>query len=146
MEKLSRYRKGLVLAAFVLDCSVAISWLMPDEYFEAHFLDQVAEKGAIVPSLWSLEVGNVLLLAERHKRISAEQRHKALYTLLELPIIVDPMTSHHAWLETMELAERYGLTLYDASYLELALRRSLPLATFDKPLKRAAELAGVAQP
>jgi len=116
---------------------------MPDESFDIPSLDQVAEKGALVPSLWPLEVGNVLLIAERHKRISSEQRHKALYTLTELPITVDPMTSHHAWLETMELAERYGLTLYDASYLELSLRRSLPLATFDKALKKAAHLAGV---
>ena len=116
---------------------------MPDESFDASSLNHVAEKGAIVPSLWSLEIGNVLLIAERNKRISSEQRHKALYVLAELPIVVDTMTSQHAWLETMELAERYGLTLYDASYLELALRRSLPLATFDKALKRAAELAGI---
>ncbi len=143
MEELSRYRKVLGLAAFVLDCSVAISWLMPDESFDAHSLEQVVEKGAIVPSLWTLEIGNVLLIAERNKRISSEQRHKALYTLTELPIIVDTQTTHHAWLETMDLAERYGLTLYDATYLELSLRRSLPLATFDKFLKRVAEMAGV---
>src|SRR5436190_7040881 len=116
---------------------------MPDESFDAHSLNRVIEKGAIVPSLWSLEVGNVLLIAERNKRISLEQRHKALYTLTELPIIIDAITSLHAWLETMELAERYGLTLYDASYLEVSLRRSLTLVTFDKSLKRAAILAGV---
>lgn len=144
MEELSGYGKGLILASVVLDCSVVLSWLMPDESFDAFSLDQVAEKGAIVPSLWSLEVGNVLLIAERHNRISSEQRHKALYTLTELPIIIDTMTSHHAWLESMELAERYDLTLYDASYLELALRRSLPLVTLDKALKKAATLAGVA--
>lgn len=119
---------------------------MPDEFFDAHFLDQVIEKGAIVPSLWSLEIGNVLLMAERHKRITREQRHKALYTLTELPITVDTMTAHNAWLETLELAERYGLTLYDASYLELSLRRSLPLATYDSALKQAAEKAGVSSP
>jgi predicted nucleic acid-binding protein len=116
---------------------------MPDESSDTSLLDQVVEKGALVPSLWSLEVGNVLLIAERNKRISSKQRHMVLHTLTELPITIDVMTSHHAWLETMELAERYGLTLYDASYLELALRRSLPLATFDKALKRAADLAGV---
>ncbi len=143
MEKLSRYRKGLTLSAFVLDCSVTISWFMPDESFDFNFLDQVAEKGAIVPSLWSLEIGNVLLIAERKKRITLEQRQKAIHILTELPIVFDTMTSNHAWLETMELAERYNLTLYDASYLELSLRRSLPLATFDKSLKKAAELSGV---
>ena len=133
----------MILAAFVLDCSVTVSWLMPDESFDLNLLDQVVEKGAIVPSLWSLEIGNVLLIAERKKRITLEQRQKAIHTLSELPIVVDTLTSDHAWLETMELAERYDLTLYDASYLELALRRSLPLATFDKSLKRAAEQASV---
>jgi predicted nucleic acid-binding protein len=131
------------MSAFVLDCSVAVSWLMPDESLGLNLLDQVAEDGAIVPSLWSLEIGNVLLIAERKKRITLEQRQKALHILTELPIVVDTMTSNHAWLETMELAERYNLTLYDASYLELSLRRSLPLATFDKALKIAADLAGV---
>jgi predicted nucleic acid-binding protein len=132
-----------ILSAFVLDCSVTISWFMPDESFDFNFLDQVAEEGAIVPSLWSLEIGNVLLIAERKKRITLEQRQKAIHILSELPIVVDTMTSNHAWLETMELAERHNLTLYDASYLELSLRRSLPLATFDKSLKKAAELSGV---
>jgi predicted nucleic acid-binding protein len=131
------------LPGFVLDCSVAISWLTPDEASDFSFLDLVAEKGAVVPSLWSLEIGNVLLIAERKKRITLEQRQKAIHTLAELPISVDMMTSDHAWLETLELAERYSLTLYDASYLELALRRSLPLATFDSSLKQAAQLAGV---
>lgn len=131
------------MSSFVLDCSVAVSWLMPDESLSLNLLDQVAEDGAIVPSLWSLEIGNVLLIAERKKRITLEQRQKAIHILTELPIVVDMMTSNHAWLETMELAERYNLTLYDASYLELSLRRSLPLATFDKALKIAADLAGV---
>jgi len=115
---------------------------MPDESFDFNFLDRVAEEGAIVPSLWSLEIGNVLLIAERKKRITLEQRQKAIHILTELPIVVDTMTSNHAWLETMELAERYNLTLYDASYLELSLRRSLPLVTFDNSLKKAAELSG----
>jgi len=116
---------------------------MPDEHADPSLLDLVAEKGAVVPSLWPLEIGNVLLIAERKKRITLEQRKKAIHTLAELPISVDMMTSDHAWLETMELAERYSLTLYDASYLELALRRSLTLATLDSSLNQAAQLAGV---
>jgi predicted nucleic acid-binding protein len=143
MEKLSRYGKGLNLSAFVLDCSVTISWFMPDESFDFNFLNKVSKEGAIVPSLWPLEIGNVLLMSERKMRITLEQRQKALHVLTELPIIVDTMTSNNAWLETMELAERCNLTLYDASYLELSLRRSLPLATFDKQLKKAAGLSGV---
>ena len=116
---------------------------MPDESFDLNFLNQVSKEGAIVPSLWPLEIGNVLLLSERKMRITLEQRQKAIHVLTELPIIVDTMTSHNAWLETMELAERHNLTLYDASYLELSLRRSLPLATSDKKLQKAAELSGV---
>ena len=129
------------MAAFVLDCSVTIAWLMPDENQAKDFLQDVVDQGAIVPSLWPLEVGNVLLIAERKKRITLEQRRAALYTLGELPITIDRDTSTHAWLETMTLAEQYNLTLYDASYLELALRRSLPLLTFDVALKQAAALA-----
>ena len=86
------------MAAFVLDCSVTVSWLMPAESPNLNILDQVVEKGAIVPSLWSLEIGNVLLMAERKKRITLEQRQKAIHTLAELPIVVDTLTSDHAWL------------------------------------------------
>lgn len=131
------------MTSIVLDSSVAISWLMPDEEGSQFLLEHVTQKGAIVPSLWSLEIGNVLLMACRKKRISDEQRNQALHSLANLPITIDTATSEQAWQETLELAVRYELTLYDASYLELALRRSLPLATFDGALQRAAELAGV---
>lgn len=116
---------------------------MPDESSDFNLLDRVADEGATVPSIWSLEIGNVLLMAERKMRITREQRQKSLHVLTELPIIVDTTTANYAWLETMELAERYNLTLYDASYLELSLRCSIPLATFDKSLKKATELSGV---
>ncbi len=85
MEKISRYGKALTLVAFVLDCSVTVSWLMPDEYFDSNLLNQVVERGAVVPSLWSLEIGNVLLIAERKKRITAKHRQRSIHTLAELP-------------------------------------------------------------
>ena len=132
-----------MLAACVLDCSVAMSWFLPDESSNVDLLNHIVKNGAIVPALWTIEVGNVLLVSHRNKRITSEQCHQALYALKELPIIIDSMTSQNAWLETMTLAERYELTLYDACYLELSLRLSLPLATFDKALKKAAEKAGV---
>jgi predicted nucleic acid-binding protein len=134
------------MTCFVLDCSVAISWLMPDEEnsLSSALLKQVAKKGAIVPVIWHLEVGNVLLVAQRNNRITSEQRHSALYTLDELPITVDKLTSNHAWQETMALAEFYNLSLYDACYLELALRMNIPIATFDKQLKKAAQKRNVA--
>jgi predicted nucleic acid-binding protein len=133
------------VAGFVLDCSVAVSWLIPDEKnsISLSVLEKVAEKGAIVPSIWHLEIGNVLLVTEHRGRITLEQRRSALHTLDELPIIIDTLTSHHAWQETIELAESYGLSLYDASYLELALRMNIPIATFDRQLKQAAHKRNV---
>lgn len=128
------------MTALVLDCSVTISWLMPDEKLDNSFkiLELVAKKGVIVPAIWHLEVANVLLVAQRNRRITSEQRLSSLFILSELPISIDKSTSNHAWLETMELAEKYDLSLYDASYLELAIRLSIPIATFDKQLKNAA--------
>lgn len=133
------------MSSLVLDCSVTISWFMSDETssLSLDILDDVGKNGAIVPTIWQLEVGNVLLISQRNKRITKEQRHSALYVLNELPINIDQSTSKHAWEETTELAERYSLSLYDACYLELSLRYSLPLATFDNHLKQAAKSAGV---
>lgn len=130
------------MSGFVLDCSVAISWIiMQDESSDAssHMLELAATEGAIVPSIWPLEIGNVLLNAERNKRITLQQRRSAIFTIGELPIKIDDLTAQHAFLETTSLAETHGLTLYDACYLELAIRYSLPLATFDKQLKLAAK-------
>jgi predicted nucleic acid-binding protein len=133
------------MSPIILDCSVTISWFIPDE-FSKNSLDirnKISEEGAIVPTIWSLEVGNVLLISERRKRITKEQRKIALYTLNELPIKTDELTFENAWFETIELAEKYNLTLYDACYLELSLRCNSLLATFDNNLKEAAKLAGV---
>lgn len=131
------------MTSLVLDCSVTISWFMPNEYSTLSWdiLNQVANKGAIVPTLWQLEVGNVLLIAERKNRITKEQRLKAISALNDLPITINQNT--HIWLQVMELAELYKLTSYDASYLELCIRYNLPLATFDKELQTAAKIAGI---
>ena len=132
------------MAFVVVDCSVAISWFMSDESDNGiNLLARVAEEGAIVPSLWPIEVGNVLLVSERNKRITKNQLHSAIHALKELPIEIDSETYKNAWSESIELAEQYSLSLYDATYLELSLRTCLPLATFDKQLKRAAESSGV---
>ena len=133
------------MSPIILDCSVTISWFIPDE-FSKNSLDirnKISEEGAIVPTIWSLEVGNVLLISERRKRITKEQRQKALYILKDLPIKTDELTFKNAWFETIELAEKYNLTLYDACYLELVLRYNSILATFDNNLKQAAKLAGI---
>ena len=101
-------------------------------------LNHVSEAGAVVPSLWRLEVANAFQSALRRKRISPKYRDESLVELGELPITLDADTDTYAWTTTLRLAERFGLTIYDAAYLELAQRRSLPLATLDNELREAA--------
>jgi len=101
-------------------------------------LARVIESGAWVPGLWRLEIGNVLEMGVRKGRTDAAFRDAALADLALLPISVDPETDRHAWGATVKLAARHRLTLYDAAYLELARRRSLPLATLDAELRVAA--------
>jgi len=133
------------MAVFVLDCSVSIAWVMKDEEntISNTILQKLSTESAIVPSIWKLEIGNVLLSCQRNNRISKEHRLRALYIYDELPIATDTFTGKYAWQETIELADRYSLSLYDACYLELAMRLKLPLATFDKQLKKACDTARV---
>ena len=130
----------------ILDASVAISAVIEEASSPvAHdILQRVAQHGAIVPNVWHLEVGQTLLIAERRKKIDAARREEACRSFLDLPVTVDAETFGRAWTDTMALAVKWRLTVYDAAYLELCVRRSLPLATFDKALRRAAAEAGVA--
>jgi predicted nucleic acid-binding protein len=133
------------VTALAVDCSATIAWFMPDEasaQSEA-VRTRVTDEGAIVPALWPIEVGNTFLLAVRYRRISAEQRIRAVQALTALPISIDDETLSRAWQETSTLAERFRLTLYDACYLELAQRRNLPLATLDRELRTAATALGL---
>ena len=129
----------------VLDSSVALAWVLPGEGSDATeaLLDEIAAAGAAAPGLWPLETANVLLQAEKARRITGDERRRALTTLAALPIHVDPDTAAQAWDRTLALAERQDLTLYDASYLELALRLALPLASLDRKLRHAAAASGV---
>ncbi|MGO8867919.1 MAG: type II toxin-antitoxin system VapC family toxin [Alphaproteobacteria bacterium] len=131
--------------SLVLDSSAALAWIFGDETTEAirELFDQVAESGAVVPALWRLEVANSLTVALRRGRIDASFRRAALADLALLDITADKSTDDHAWTETLELADRFGLTLYDAAYLELAQRRALPLATLDDDLRAAARVLGM---
>jgi predicted nucleic acid-binding protein len=99
-----------------------------------------------VPGLWRLEVANAFQSALPRKRISPEYRDKSLAELAQLPIAVDADTATYAWTATLSIAERFGLTIYDATYLELARRRNLPLATLDLELRAAAATLDVALP
>ena len=125
----------------VIDASLTLSWYFEDETTPATeaVLYRVAETGAIVPTLWRLEVANGFLAAVRRKRITADYRDESLTELSELTVTVDPDTDTFAWMTTLRLAERFGLTVYDAAYLELARRQALPLATLDVALGGAAE-------
>lgn len=134
--------------SLVLDASVTIAWA----FEEAHtppvlaLLGRVTAEGAEVPGLWPLEVLNVLALAlaRRRDRLPKERMEVITSQIQGLPIAVDAETPAQAWNATLALAERHGLTVHDACYLELALRRGLPLASFDERLRAAAEAAGVA--
>lgn len=129
----------------VLDSSAALAWVLPSEGGpEADaLLDQVADAGAAAPGLWPLEVANTLLMAERRGRITLAERQEALSVLADLPIQIDAHTAGHAWTDTLAVAAAHQLTVYDASYLELAMRLSLPIASLDQALCRAAERCGV---
>ena len=94
--------------------------------------------------LWPLEALNSLLVAERRGRLDAPRRHRLAGFLQALPVTLDPNTAGQAWTATAYLAERHGLSAYDAAYLELALRHQLPLASLDRPLRSAASTLGLA--
>jgi predicted nucleic acid-binding protein len=132
--------------SLVIDSSMTLAWYFEDEKTDASIavLNRVAESGAVVPALWHLEVLNGLQVAVRRNRITAAYRDASLADLGALVIAVDPGTNEHAWSATLRLCERFNLTAYDAAYLELALRRQLPLATLDGTLIRAAQGEGVA--
>jgi predicted nucleic acid-binding protein len=130
---------------FVLDCSAALPWVFASEATkETHALHAVLVGGgkALVPALWHLELGNVLVGAKRKGRIDRAGVEKFLSTLGLYDIEVDGETMSLAWSKTLALAESYGLTVYDAAYLELALRKGLPLASLDEPLRKAMKQAG----
>jgi predicted nucleic acid-binding protein len=129
----------------VIDSSVALAWCFPDEQdtYSQSVLDVLATETAIVPDLWHLEVANTLLVGERRKRSTQANTVTWLGFLSSLPIEVDEETKAHAIGDTISLARDHGLSVYDAAYLELAMRRGLPLATLDDKLKAAAQAAGV---
>lgn len=131
--------------SLVLDCSVTLAWLLPDEDSEPAqaVLDRIVASRAWVPTLWRLEVASSLQSAVRRQRIDAVFRDASLADLDLLNIQVDPDTAGFAWGDTLRLSDTHGLTVYDAAYLELALRLSLPLASLDGPLRRAAAKCNV---
>lgn len=128
----------------VIDASVTLSWVYTDEHSAASdaLLARVSDQGAVVPSLWRLEIASALQTGIKRKRIDATYRDAAIQKLLSLPIETDPHSNDFAWTTTLQLAAAHQITVYDAPYLELALRRGLPLATRDDQLAAAAGRAG----
>ncbi|MBN2495003.1 MAG: type II toxin-antitoxin system VapC family toxin [Deltaproteobacteria bacterium] len=125
---------------FVVDNSVVMGWCFEDEsseYADA-VLDRLTKSEAIVPGIWPLEVVNVLLLAERRGRISRSGAMRFIELLRSLPIVVEQEPPGRVFSEIRSLAREAEITAYDASYLDLALRDGLPVASLDKAMRRAA--------
>ena len=131
------------MTAFVLDCSAVLCWCFADEATDRshRLLGAVEAKGAVVPSIWHYEVANVLVHAEKRGRLPAGAARSRLDWLSELPIQADRTDVFRLWGPVFDLSRTEGLTIYDASYLDLALRTGLPLASKDRELVAAARRA-----
>ena len=139
--------KAAAIKRFVVDASVTLAWCFPGEGTNGTeaLLDQLATgSAAIAPSIWPFEVANALLMGERRKRITMAQVTAMLERIAGLPISLDPIWLDSLFGQVLSLARQQHLTEYDASYIELALRENLPLATLDDQLRRAARNAGIA--
>lgn len=128
---------------FVVDNSVVSGWYLEDQAtpYTEHIATLLADERACAPALWELELTNVLRTSCLRQRLTAEKAQQILAHIARLPIDTD---RHAVPLpELLALALRFSLSSYDATYLELALRRQLPLATRDNALRAAALAAGV---
>ncbi len=130
-----------MMPSFVLDCSVTMAWCFADERTSAAaaLQDRLTTEAAVVPAHWFLEVGNVLIMAEKHKRIVAPDAAQFLALLRILDIRADHETAPRTFDHLLPLCRAHHLTTYDAAYLDLAMRLQLPLATLDKDLRKAAK-------
>jgi predicted nucleic acid-binding protein len=131
----------------VLDASMALAWLLErkdpiEAALAREALDAVRASGAMVPALWYPEVANALLLAERQRVVTAQGSATFLSGLSIWEIVQDPVPPALSQAQAILLGRIYNLTAYDATYLELAMRRGAVLATFDRKLAGAARAAG----
>ncbi len=137
------------MAEFVLDASVAISWCFPgdpteDTAYSRFVLSQLANQDAVVPDIWAFEIANIIFVSfAKRRRITESQIEDYLARLKALPIRAE---SSDIWSNVglQSLARKHNLAAYDVAYLDLALRRDVPLATSDSPLEAAAVSEGIA--
>lgn len=130
---------------FVLDNSVTMAWCFADEHdaYAQDVLKSLPQATVLVPTIWPLEVANALVSGERRGRITQADATTFLGILGSLPIAVDHETSERAFVDVLNIARAHGVSAYDAAYLELAMRRGLPIAALDGKLKTAASVLGV---
>ena len=131
------------MITLVVDASIAAAWMLPDEQSDLAdaVIDNIGNTQAFVPALFWFEIRNLLIANERRRRIDPAKVDRLLSDLEDLGLAIDTTPSSE---DVLGLARRYGLTIYDAAYLELALRRSATLATLDGKLAIAARKAGIA--
>jgi predicted nucleic acid-binding protein len=131
---------------WVIDSSIALAWALPDETSKEadRFLSRISIRNILwVPALWWYEMANALLMAQRRKRLTDAERIRLMELYRVLPIRTDTMLDSDIMGRFQRLGMDYDLSAYDAAYLELAQRRGLGLATFDRPLRSAAQRAGI---
>lgn len=130
---------------FIIDCSMTMAWFFPDEATSAtqQIQDRLISEAVLVPSLWFLEVSNVLAMAEKRKRTTPTDSTQFLLQLQIFDIQPDDSWHLRAFDHLLPLCRKHGLTSYDAAYLDLALRSQLPLATLDVDLRKAAKTLGI---
>ena len=127
---------------FVLDCSATMAWCFSDEATREteDLLDSLtSDRHAYAPSVWPLEVTNVLLAGERRDRISERDATRFLTLLWTLPITIDPGITPLIVQSILNLGRIHQMSAYDAAYLELAIRKGLAIATLDNKLKKLAK-------
>ncbi|MGH7276705.1 MAG: type II toxin-antitoxin system VapC family toxin [Candidatus Rokuibacteriota bacterium] len=133
------------MSRFVLDCSVTMAWCFGDQRdrYSDTVLGALEADGAVVPALWPLEVANVLLVAERRRQLRRAEAIRFLALVVELAVEVDRAPTLREMRELLALGREHRLSVYDATYLHLAVRERLPLATRDSALRAAMRAAGV---
>ena len=135
------------MEGIILDCSLTKAWCFKDEHHsQSESVRLQIEKGirVAVPSIWTLEVINVLRIAEKRKRITSDDTQRyCQWLFFSLPIEIDSMVNQVTFHTLLSLMREYDLTAYDAAYIELAQRRGWPLATLDEKMKKAARMLNI---